>query len=201
MTGVVGAWLEGREGVFLGNENIVVMGTDITPMYTFIKAFQIAYVKFTEIKKERPQYVSISGHLFILVFLNIYEYIIYQTALKWSYPKITSLKKHALFSNLCQVNVVLVLIFLNQTKTLFYICIAFHNLYKTCMDMNICKIWSSQLQWGKKGQGHPPHSKMRKGCLETVTFSKSQGHQVGGQSGLLSPDPALRFLHYAASTY
>ena len=47
MMGVVGAWLQGHEGVFLGNENIVAMGTDITPMYTFIKAFQIAYVKFT----------------------------------------------------------------------------------------------------------------------------------------------------------
>ena len=39
--------MEGHEGAFLGNENIVVMGTDTTPMYTFIKAFQIAYVNFT----------------------------------------------------------------------------------------------------------------------------------------------------------
>lgn len=86
----------------MGNENAVVMGTDTTSMYTFIKAFQIAYVNFTYIKKERPQHVSVSGHLFILIFLNIYEYIIYQCTLKWSYPKIPSLKK-MLFSNFARL--------------------------------------------------------------------------------------------------
>lgn len=43
-------------------------------------------------------------------------------------------------------------------------------------------------------------TKMKKGFPQGNKFPKPQGHKVGGQSGLLGPDPALLFLYLPLTT-